>query len=97
VADGTPTASPRQEGYLVGSDYVYPETANSDQIKEQMKSSWSPQDYIPLGKHGGCPIIAKESRKSSRGGIIINHLRNGDSNVALSFNVSISRLRALIH
>ena len=47
--------------YLVGSDYVYPRTANTI-IKEQMKARGGEtvgEDYIPLGNTEVAPIIAK--------------------------------------
>ncbi len=70
--------------YLVGSDYVYPRTANTI-IKEQVKSLGGEtvgEDYIPLGNTEVAPIIAKIKQEFPDGGIIINTL-NGDSNVAL--------------
>jgi len=70
--------------YLVGSDYVYPRTANTI-IKEQMKARGGEtvgEDYIPLGNTEVAPIIAKIKKVYPNGGIIINTL-NGDSNVAL--------------
>ncbi|QEY32639.1 urea ABC transporter substrate-binding protein [Synechococcus sp. RSCCF101] len=70
--------------YLVGSDYVYPRTANTI-IKEQVKSLGGEtvgEDYIPLGNTEVAPIIAKIKEEFPDGGIIINTL-NGDSNVAL--------------
>ncbi len=70
--------------YLVGSDYVYPRTANTI-IKEQVKSLGGVtvgEDYIPLGNTEVAPIIAKIKKEFPDGGIIINTL-NGDSNVAL--------------
>jgi urea transport system substrate-binding protein len=70
--------------YLVGSDYVYPRTANTI-IKEQVKSLGGEtvgEDYIPLGNTEVAPIIAKIKKAFPDGGIIINTL-NGDSNVAL--------------
>ena len=70
--------------YLVGSDYVYPRTANTI-IKEQMKALGGEtvgEDYIPLGNTEVAPIIAKIKKVFPEGGIIINTL-NGDSNVAL--------------
>lgn len=70
--------------YLVGSDYVYPRTANTI-IKEQVKSLGGEtvgEDYIPLGNTEVATIIAKIKKEFPDGGIIINTL-NGDSNVAL--------------
>ena len=71
--------------YLVGSDYVYPRTANTI-IKEQVKSLGGVtvgEDYIPLGNTEVAPIIAKIKKEFPDGGIIINTL-NGDSNVHCS-------------
>ena len=61
--------------YLVGSDYVYPRTANTI-IKEQVKSLGGVtvgEDYIPLGNTEVAPIIAKIKKEFPNGGIIINH------------------------
>ena len=59
--------------YLVGSDYVYPRTANTI-IKEQVKSLGGEtvgEDYIPLGNTEVAPIIAKIKKAFPDGGIII--------------------------
>jgi urea transport system substrate-binding protein len=70
--------------FLVGSDYVYPRTANTI-MKEQLKAEGGNlvgEDYLPLGNTEVAPIIAKIKKAFPNGGIIINTL-NGDSNVAL--------------
>jgi len=62
--------------YLVGSDYVYPRTANTI-IKEQMKALGGEvvgEDYIPLGNTEVAPIIAKIKEVFPEGGIINQHL-----------------------
>jgi urea transport system substrate-binding protein len=69
--------------FLVGSDYVYPRTANTI-MKEQLKVSGGKvvgEDYLPLGNTEVAPIIAKIKQALPNGGVIVNTL-NGDSNVA---------------
>jgi urea transport system substrate-binding protein len=69
--------------FLVGSDYVYPRTANTI-IKEQLKAQGGKlvgEDYLPLGNTEVAPIIAKIKQALPKGGVIVNTL-NGDSNVA---------------
>ncbi len=69
--------------FLVGSDYVYPRTANTI-IKEQLKvegGNLVGEDYLPLGNTEVAPIIAKIKQALPNGGVIVNTL-NGDSNVA---------------
>ncbi len=71
------------EFFLVGSDYVFPRTANNI-IKEQLKASGGTtvgEDYLPLGNTEVTPIITKIKRALPDGGVIFNSL-NGDSNVA---------------
>ena len=71
------------EFFLVGSDYVFPRTANNI-IKEQLKARGGKtlgEDYLPLGNTEVTPIITKIKRALPNGGIIFNSL-NGDSNVA---------------
>lgn len=69
--------------FLVGSDYVFPRTANTI-IKEQLKAkggtTWG-EEYLPLGNTEVTPIIAKIRAQMQDGGVIFNSL-NGDSNVA---------------
>jgi urea transport system substrate-binding protein len=70
--------------FLVGSDYVFPRTANTI-IKEQLKAKGGTtvgEDYLPLGNSEVTPIIAKIKAALPDGGVIFNSL-NGDSNVAL--------------
>ncbi|MGF1570063.1 MAG: urea ABC transporter substrate-binding protein [Nodosilinea sp.] len=69
--------------FLVGSDYVFPRTANTI-IKEQLKASGGNtvgEDYLPLGNTEVTPIITKIKAALPNGGVIFNSL-NGDSNVA---------------
>ena len=72
-----------KEFFLIGSDYVYPRTANTI-IKEQLKAQSGVlvgEDYLPLGNTEVAPIIAKIKQALPDGGVIVNTL-NGDSNVA---------------
>jgi urea transport system substrate-binding protein len=72
------------EFFLVGSDYVFPRTANTI-IKEQLAAKGGitvGEDYLPLGNTEVTPIIAKIQQALPNGGVIFNSL-NGDSNVAL--------------
>ena len=72
------------EFFLVGSDYVFPRTANNI-IKEQLKAKGGTtvgEDYLPLGNAEVTPIINKIKQALPNGGVIFNSL-NGDSNVAL--------------
>jgi urea transport system substrate-binding protein len=69
--------------YLVGSDYVFPRTANTI-IKAQVEAKGGTvagEDYLPLGNTEVAPIIAKIRSALPNGGVIYNTL-NGDSNVA---------------
>ena len=69
--------------FLVGSDYVFPRTANNI-IKEQLKAKGGTvagEDYLPLGDTEVTPIITKIRAALPDGGVIFNSL-NGDSNVA---------------
>ncbi|MCW6035594.1 urea ABC transporter substrate-binding protein [Spirulina subsalsa FACHB-351] len=69
--------------FLVGSDYVFPRTANTI-IKEQLKAKGGEtvgEDYLPLGNTEVTPIITKIQAALPDGGVIFNTL-NGDSNVA---------------
>jgi urea transport system substrate-binding protein len=69
--------------YLVGSDYVFPRTANTI-IKAQLKAKGGTvtgEDYLPLGNTEVTPIITKIKKALPKGGVIFNTL-NGDSNVA---------------
>ena len=69
--------------FLVGSDYVFPRTANTI-IKEQLKARGGKtvgEDYLPLGNTEVTPIITKIKQALPNGGVIFNSL-NGDSNVA---------------
>lgn len=69
--------------FLVGSDYVFPRTANTI-IKEQVAAKGGEivgEDYLPLGNTEVTPIITKIKAALPDGGVIFNSL-NGDSNVA---------------
>ncbi|MGL5879798.1 MAG: urea ABC transporter substrate-binding protein [Xenococcaceae cyanobacterium] len=69
--------------FLVGSDYVFPRTANTI-IKEQLKAKGGKtvgEDYLPLGNTEVTAIITKIRQALPQGGVIFNTL-NGDSNVA---------------
>ncbi|MGF1482206.1 MAG: urea ABC transporter substrate-binding protein [Cyanophyceae cyanobacterium] len=72
-----------QQFFLVGSDYVFPRTANTI-IKEQVQAKGGEivgEDYLPLGNTEVTPIITKIKQALPNGGVIFNTL-NGDSNVA---------------
>lgn len=72
-----------QKFFLVGSDYVFPRTANTI-IKEQLKAKGAEtvgEDYLPLGSTEVTSIISKIKAALPDGGVIFNSL-NGDSNVA---------------
>jgi urea transport system substrate-binding protein len=69
--------------FLVGSDYVFPRTANTI-IKAQLEAKGGKvvgEDYIPLGGTEVTPIISKIKSAMPDGGVIYNSL-NGDTNVA---------------
>ncbi|NJN29447.1 MAG: urea ABC transporter substrate-binding protein [Synechococcales cyanobacterium RM1_1_8] len=73
-----------KEFFLVGSDYVFPRTANTI-IKAQLEAKGGTtvgEDYLPLGNSEVTPIITKIKAALPNGGVIFNSL-NGDSNVAL--------------
>jgi urea transport system substrate-binding protein len=72
-----------KEFFLVGSDYVFPRTANNI-IKAQLQAKNAKtvgEDYLPLGNTEVTPIITKIKAALPNGGVIFNTL-NGDSNVA---------------
>ncbi|WP_341526785.1 urea ABC transporter substrate-binding protein [Nostoc sp. UHCC 0302] len=72
-----------KEFFLVGSDYVFPRTANTI-IKAQLEALGGKtvgEDYLPLGNTEVTPIITKIKQALPNGGVIYNTL-NGDSNVA---------------
>ncbi len=74
---------PGKPFYLVGSDYVFPRTANTI-IKAQLEANNVEvvgEDYIPLGSTEVTPVISKIQSALPDGGIIYNSL-NGDTNVA---------------
>ncbi len=72
-----------KEFFLIGSDYVFPRTANNV-IVEQLKVKGGKvvgEDYLPLGNTEVTPIITKIKSALPNGGVIFNTL-NGDTNVA---------------
>lgn len=72
-----------KEFFLIGSDYVFPRTANTI-IKAQLQAKGGKtvgEDYLPLGSTEVTPIITKIRAALPNGGVIFNTL-NGDSNVA---------------
>ncbi|MEQ9553127.1 MAG: urea ABC transporter substrate-binding protein [Coleofasciculus sp. G3-WIS-01] len=67
--------------YLIGSDYVFPRTANK-LIKAQLKQkggSLAGEDYVPLGMTDFGDLIARI--KEAKPDVVFNTL-NGDSNLA---------------
>ena len=72
-----------QPFFLVGSDYVFPRTANTI-IKAQLEAKGGKvvgEEYIPLGSNEVTPVITKIQQALPEGGVIYNSL-NGDTNVA---------------
>ncbi|MEE3716650.1 urea ABC transporter substrate-binding protein [Tumidithrix elongata RA019] len=72
-----------KEFFLVGSDYVFPRTANTI-IKAQLEALGGKvvgEDYLPLGSTEVTPIITKIKQALPNGGVIYNTM-NGDTNVA---------------
>jgi urea transport system substrate-binding protein len=72
-----------KEFFLVGSNYVFPRTANTI-IKAQLEAKGGKtvgEDYLELGNTEVTPIITKIKQALPNGGVIYNTL-NGDSNVA---------------
>jgi urea transport system substrate-binding protein len=71
-----------KEFYLIGSDYVFPKTANAI-VKAQLVARGGRtvgETYLPLGGVEVAPIIARIKSVLPNGGVIYNTL-NGDSNV----------------
>ncbi|WP_299414548.1 urea ABC transporter substrate-binding protein [Acaryochloris sp. IP29b_bin.148] len=69
--------------FLVGSDYVFPRTANTI-IKAQLEAKGGKvvgEEYIQLGSTDVTPVISKIQAALPEGGVIYNSL-NGDTNVA---------------
>jgi urea transport system substrate-binding protein len=84
-----------KEFFLVGSDYVFPRTANNI-IKEQLKAKGGTtvgEDYLPLGNTEVTPIITKIKQALPNGGVIFNSL-NGDTNVAFFKQIQAAGLTA---
>ncbi len=74
---------PSKPFFLVGSDYVFPQTANSI-IKAQLaakKGKVVGEEYIKLGDNEVSAVIAKIKAAMPNGGVIYNSL-NGSTNVA---------------
>ncbi|MGQ4646283.1 urea ABC transporter substrate-binding protein [Lyngbya aestuarii] len=72
-----------KEFFLVGSDYVFPRTANSI-IKAQLENRGGKavgEEYLPLGNQEISSLLTKIRTTLPSGGVIFNTL-NGDSNVA---------------
>ncbi len=72
-----------KEFFLVGSDYIFPRTANAI-IKAQLQVRGGKtigEEYLPLGNTQVSPLIIKIQQAMPNGGVIFNTL-NGDSNVA---------------
>jgi urea transport system substrate-binding protein len=83
-----------KEFFLVGSDYVFPRTANTI-IKEQLKVKGGKtvgEDYLPLGNTEVTAIITKIKQALPNGGVIFNSL-NGDSNVAFFKQIQAAGLK----
>lgn len=71
----------KKKMYLLGSDYVFPRTANTI-IKAQLRGNGGTlagEEYMPLGATEFSTVISKI--KSSKPDVVFNTL-NGDSNVA---------------
>lgn len=68
--------------FLLGSDYVYPRSANQ-QIRAQLqgRAQIAGEHYVRLGDGNLEPVLDLIQRALPKGGVIINTL-NGDSNVA---------------
>ncbi len=69
--------------FLVGSDYVYPRTANAI-ISAKAAASGSEivgEVYLPLGSSDVAPVVEAIRTAFPDGGIVINTL-NGDSNIS---------------
>jgi urea transport system substrate-binding protein len=69
--------------FLVGSDYVFPRTANTI-IKAQLKAKGGKvvgEDYVDLGSTEVTPLISKIKTAMPDGGVIYNTL-NGSTNVS---------------
>ncbi len=69
--------------FLVGSDYIYPRTANKI-IRRQLEELGAlavAEHYVPLGEQSLTDTIAMIKSRLPNGGIVINTI-NGDSNVA---------------
>jgi urea transport system substrate-binding protein len=77
------TTYPGKPFFLVGSDYVFPQTANSI-IQAQLAAKGGKvvgEEYIKLGDNEVSAVIAKIKTAMPEGGVIYNSL-NGGTNVA---------------
>src|SRR5918912_3341865 len=82
-----------QKMYLLGSDYVFPRTANKV-IKPQLAAEGGTtvaEDYTPLGNTDYSAVVSKI--KSSKPDAVFNTL-NGDSNVAFFKQLKAAGLNA---
>lgn len=76
-------ANKSKQLFLVGSDYVFPRTANAI-IKAQLKEKRGKvvgEYYLPLGNQEVSPIITNIQTMMPDGGVIFNTL-SGESNIA---------------
>lgn len=81
--------------YLVGSDYVFPRTANAI-IRNYLtlfNATIVGESYLPLGSTAVIPILRDIMANLPKKGIILNTL-NGDSNVAFFQAMSFLRMTA---
>ena len=83
----------KRRWFLIGSDYVYPRTANRVVKKKalQLGAEVVGEIYLPLGSRQVAPAIAAIRRALPEGGSIINTL-NGDSNFAFFHGLAESGL-----
>ncbi len=83
-----------QKFFLIGSDYVFPRTANAI-IKAKIANLGGEilgENYIPLGRQEFKAIIGEIRSTLPNGGVIFNTL-NGDSNIAFFRELSAAGLR----
>jgi urea transport system substrate-binding protein len=84
-----------KEFFLVGSDYVFPRTANAI-VKAQLQAEGGKsvgEEYIPLGSIDVRSAIAKIKQALPNGGVIYNTL-NGDTNIAFFRELKAAGLHA---
>ncbi|MGB3508793.1 MAG: urea ABC transporter substrate-binding protein [Microcoleaceae cyanobacterium] len=83
-----------QKIFLIGSDYVFPRTANAI-VKAQIANLGGEilgESYLPLGSQEVVQIIEEIQTAMPGGGVIFNCL-NGDSNIAFFRQLSVAGLR----